>query len=330
MAITKQKIVSSSSNLSYFNEQSRSNRSLRLKTTRKCPWRCAFCHQEGGWDIDDINWNRSTCSEIGRLVNALDISEVHYTGGEPTSNRCLNRLTRGLVSLGLTVKTTTNGQFDSNTLAGLVKSGLRSYNFSVLSLEAADLAGVQLNMSIAQAEKCILRQKRMIRKAVEFGSAVKINTVVSSIKNIPSAMGVYNFAKKNGIHVRFLNELEAGRTAIDAINMMVVDKLKAEKIREKHVIGTSSTTDYYRDRDGFEFGVKGIREHKLKTLCKGCRERCYEQFYGIRLEQNKGQFFVRLCIHRNDEKSFMSLDRFLNSEQIKEIQMTDAVMPEAA
>jgi GTP 3',8-cyclase len=293
--------------------------SIRLKVTEKCPWDCVFCHKEGGWGIEDIQWSDSIRRQIALLKEISGATEIHYTGGEPTSHKNLEALTAGLVSLGLTVKTTTNGQFSEKKLVRLMSSGLRSFNFSVHALNPGEFVKSQKRTDFGWAQSCIERQKRTINRAMALGVEVKINTVVSSRADINRALEVFHFAKSQGIMVRFLNDLGNGREAIETIEEIATEILGARKVRKKVVTGSSSVTDYYRDREGFEFGVKGIRKHKLASLCKGCLENCPEQFYGIRMEQKKGKLFVRLCLGRHDEKSVMPLEDFLVSEQLREI-----------
>jgi len=99
----------------YFVETEK-NKALRLKITERCPWSCIFCHKEGGWDIDDINWDQETERVIQTIRDVIGIEEIHYTGGEPTSNKGISELTTGLVSLGLDVKTTSNAQLSKKAL----------------------------------------------------------------------------------------------------------------------------------------------------------------------------------------------------------------------
>lgn len=301
--------------------------SIRLKVTEKCPWSCVFCHKEGGWQIDDVQWNSNTANAFMRLKEMTGATEIHYTGGEPTSLKTLNKLNAGFTSLGFKVKTTTNGQFSEDKLNTLLHSGLKHYNFSVLSFDPEVFVHTQARMSLTRAASSLQRQRSIICKAALLGASVKINTVISDERDFPRALDVYSFAKDNGIGIRFLNDLNNGVVAKEAVDYISQHIIKAEKSRQKCVLGSSSTTDFYIDRDGFEFGVKGIRKNHIPSLCSGCKEVCREGFYGIRLEQKKGVFFVRLCIHRQDEKSVMPLDIFLQSEQLKELNQLTGFRP---
>lgn len=295
------------------------NKSIRIKVTEKCPWDCKFCHKEGGWDIDDIKWDESTKQCIETLKNVLQLTEIHYTGGEPTSNRQLEELTAGLISLGLDVKTTSNAQFSETRLKSLMNSGLKSFNFSVHGLQPEQLSSTQNDKSLEWAEKNIERQKRIISKTIELGGKAKMNTVICSRDDIQRGLELYNYAKTNGIMVRFLNDLNGSQNAIMAITELAEKVIGAVKFKEKIIIGSSSKSSYYRDSDGYEFVVKEIRDNKLKSLCDNCQEKCIEQFYGIRLEKKKNKFYIRLCIDRHDGKSYMPIEEFLESEQLQEI-----------
>jgi len=300
-------------------QEQKENGSIRLKVTEKCPWECRFCHREGGWGIDDVRWDEAMQKNIKILKDSLELKEVHLTGGEPTSNKYLEELAEGLVSLGLSVKMTTNGQFNEKKLDGLMRAGINEFNFSIHALNLADFIVSQRNNDLDWAQKNIENQKKSIIQALERGANVKLNILISDGRDIEKSLEVFRFAKNHGIPLRFLNDLNNGEVSINVINKMVEEILNGEKFKEATVNGSSSKSSYYRDKDGFEFGVKEIRDYKLKTLCGDCNESCGEQFYGIRLEQRDGTFYVRLCLDRKDGKNLMTVGEFMKSEQLAEI-----------
>jgi len=304
--------------LNYSQEQ-KENRSIRLKITEKCPWECKFCHEEGGWGIDDVKWEDKFVEKISNLKDALNIKEVHLTGGEPTASKYIQDLSAGLSSLGLDVKLTTNGQFSEKILCGLINSGVKEFNFSIHALNPEDFIKTQKKNDLSWAANNIENQKRIIAKAQELGAKIKLNVLISTEDDIPKALEVFEFAKANNIPLRFLNDLYNGQTSIEAIEKMAKEILNGKKFRESVAKASSSKSSYYRDDDDYEFGVKEIREYKLETLCSDCKEECTEQFYGIRLEQRDGKFYVRLCIDRKDGKSLMTVEEFLDSDYLKEI-----------
>lgn len=300
-------------------KETKENRSVRLKVTEKCPWECVFCHEEGGWGIDDIRWDEAMEKNLGILKEKMSLEEVHLTGGEPTASRYIEEISEGLTALGLDVKLTTNGQFSEERLKRMIESGIKEFNFSIHALNPKNFIRAQKRKDLSWAENNIENQKKIIKKALELGAKIKLNILISNEEDIDKALEVFQFAKEIGVPLRFLNDLYNGEVSVQAIDKLATEILGAKKFKETIVKGSSSKSSYYRQEDGFEFGVKEIREHKLKSLCQDCKENCIEQFYGIRMEQREGKLYVRLCIDRKDGKSLMTTEEFLESEEFKEI-----------
>ena len=296
----------------------RISNSIRLKVTSRCELHCNFCHKEGSTSIEDLCWDRNLREAILAFKQSMNIDEIHFTGGEPTESKYLGELTQALISNGFKVKTTTNGLCEKERLIALYSNGLRYLNFSIHTLDPVGLQRIQKRMNIADALKIVDIQKKNILLIKKLGAAVKINTVVSSIDDIESACTVYNFTKDHGISIRFLNNLSKGIKSVNAIKILV-QKLHAQKTREEVTIGSSSKTAFYTDRDHYEFGVKEIQDFKLQTVCATCAIDCKEHFYGMRLEKRNGELFVRLCLAKEDKKTFINLKAFFLSEQFKEL-----------
>lgn len=298
--------------------ETKENKSIRLKITQKCPWDCLFCHEEGGWGIDDMRWDESMQKNISILKEELKLKEAHLTGGEPTASKYIEELAEGLISLGLDVKLTSNGQFSENKLESLIDKGVNEFNFSIHALNPSDFIAMQKRKDLSWANNCIENQKKIIVKAQELGAKIKLNVVVGGEEDVRKALQIFDFAKNLGIPLKFLSDLFKKGISMQAIEKMI-EEVGGKKFKESVENGGSNKSSYYRDVDGFEFGVKSIRENKLKSLCTDCKEKCLEQFYGLRLEQRDGKFYVRLCIDRKDGKSLMLVEDFLESDYFKEI-----------
>ncbi|MDF1497355.1 MAG: radical SAM protein [Patescibacteria group bacterium] len=310
---------------------------LRIKVTDKCPWRCSFCHSEGSRDNADMSWGPELQQVILALKKALPkIKEIHYTGGEPTKNPELATITAGLVAMGLEVKTTTNGQFNAEELERLSEAGLESYNFSVHSVEAEDFLATQEGRGVSRtsgkkrlpsltwAHNQVQQELASILRAKELGAEVKINTVISTIADMPRVKKVIDWSRSHHIPLRLLNDLGNGMESILAIRD-ILKSLGAEEILRKANVGSSSCSTVYRLPDGYEIAFKQMRDLKLASMCRGCpRDQdgsCEEQFYGIRLEQRADkQYQVRLCLQEENDKTTMSVENFLVSDALKEIQ----------
>lgn len=324
---------------------------MRLKVTERCPWQCSFCHDEGGRKTQDVKWGPELQNAVNAICEVLpQTKEVHYTGGEPTRNQELAALSTGLASMGLEVKTTTNGQFSEERLREYLQAGLKSFNFSVHSLDPERFLRQQTGRGVdweeknktsgdflpkAQyptksierlewAQRQIDQELAMIKKAQELGADVKINTVVSTAADMENAHEIYEWAKSNEIPLRVMNDLGNGLESVNAIRAFI-SSLTVEEVTRKVTRGASSCSTVYRDADGYEFVFKQIRDMKLESMCAACPRAedgsCEEQFYGVRLQQGEdGQIYVLLCIQESNEKTQMTVEDFLDSPQLKEIQ----------
>lgn len=325
--------------------------SLRVKVTDRCQWQCAFCHNEGNIATTDLQWGPETKEIFDILRKVLPtLREVHFTGGEPTSDPELASITAGLTAMGFEVKTTTNGQFSSDTLDKLIKAGLKSFNFSIHSFNPERFLRFQLGRGvwwqekgkksgealpsskispvkmekISWAQQQIDRQLRMILETRNKGVDVKINTVISALADIENAKEIFEWGREHSIPVALLNDLGNRLEAIEAIREFVRG-LDAKEVLRKVTVGLSSCSTVYRTDDGYEFVVKQIRDQKLESMCQACPRRedgsCEEQFYGIRLQKGQdGQYYVILCVQESRPETQMTLEKFIESDQLKEIQ----------
>ncbi len=322
--------------------QENAEKSIRLRVTDVCPWRCSFYHSEGGRDTADLSWGPELKEVIESLKRALPhIREVHFTGGEPTMNPELAAIAAGLSALGLEVKTTTNGQFDESVLRKLMEAGLRHFNFSIHSFDPERFREQQTGRGASRlvqtgdmvrkkapsatwATSQIEREKSMILAARDLGATVKINTVVSSAADQRNAKEVLDWAREHRIPLRLLNDLGNGQTSLDAIREFI-RRVEAQDVLRKVTIGRSSCSTVYRLPDGYEFVFKQIRDQRIASMCRECPRNangtCEEQFYGIRLQKNiRGEFRVRLCLQETNRQTDMTWQEFLRSPQLKEIQ----------
>src|SRR5690606_32095742 len=71
------------------------------------------------------------------LGNALDLTELHLTGGEPTLHPAVARLTKIAVDAGFRVGMTSNGERGDRVLADCAAAGLDRVNLPRLGTTAA-------------------------------------------------------------------------------------------------------------------------------------------------------------------------------------------------
>ena len=117
-----------------------------------------------------------------------------------------------------------------------------------------------------------------------------------------------------------MNDLSLGEKSLQTINF-ILKKNEANLIGHEITLISSSHRLDYQINEKYNFGVKCIRNFYLKSLCDDCPIRkegkCYEGFYGIRLEDDPLK--VRLCLYRNGAPFVQNLENFFKSEQYKEL-----------
>jgi len=295
-----------------------SYKSLRIKVTNRCPFTCNFCHHEGSSNSKDLLINKTFKTVLLKFIQELKITEIHLTGGEPTSYHELSDLIKLITVLGLEAKMTSNGQFEYSLLDELKKSGLKSINFSIHTLDPAKLGQIMKPQRDRKwGMEALDRQLANLVYARKIGLKSKINTVVQSDSDISSIIA---FCKKNRVDLRILDDLNPGSLSVPKI----IETLKSMEaiVTGMNLTEKASGFSYnIESSDGFKFKVKAIRKNVLKTLCNDCemRDSCKEWFYGIRLEQAREALIVRLCLHRQDYPAKQKIHEFFSSDQFLEL-----------
>lgn len=294
------------------------NDTLRIKVTNRCPFQCNFCHHEGSNKSLDIIIDEYLIRALKRFYEDMKLTQVHLTGGEPTSYPfCLN-LIRELKLIGFKVKMTSNGQFTPAFLKRLKNAGLDGINFSIHTLNPIKLGIIQNpDKNYEWGLKALYRQLKNLKAAKELSLEVKINTVVQNDSDI---IDIISFCRSEGVELRILDDLNPESLSIKRI----IEILTSIKATINGINLTDKTSGYSCNivsKDGFEFRVKAIRKNTLRTLCGNCniRDMCKEWFYGVRIEQVSGKALVRLCLHRQDYPAIQTFEEFFKSKQFIEL-----------
>lgn len=328
---------------------------LRVKVVDACGLTCTFCHNEGTPVAVD-NRNRSlgdfiTAGRSGRvsiyaadngatflpaavpagdefgdvlasLRDALNLSEVHLTGGEPTLHPSVAKLTNIATQVGFRVGMTSNGEQGERVLPDCAAAGLDRVNFSIFGTTPAELAEVQhaRYRNTALAERKIRALKDSIAACEAHGVKASANIVVLDHSHAPR---VHRLLDEYSPHlsVRLLNSLDHGTVSIEAIERILTER---GAVAEAHYItaGASGARTAYRLPDGRRVYFKQIRRLRLPETCAGCRFNndtdCQEGFYGVRLYYDRtGRYQVGVCIQRMD--LCLPIEDFLTSSLRGEI-----------
>lgn len=328
---------------------------LRVKIHDPCGLSCQFCHNEGT-PVTADNSRRAvgdfiTAGSSGRvsiyaatngakfvagsvraderfgealtaLREKLHLTELHFTGGEPTLHPALAELTRIGVESGYGVRMTSNGENGARTIPAAAQAGLRKVNFSVFGTTAAELAEVQhaRYRNVALAERKIAALKASIATCEEHGVKADANIVVLDYSHAPRVHRLLDEYSEQ-LSVRLLNSLDHGRESIEAIERILAER--GAVAEAQHITaGVSGARTAYRLPDGRKVYFKEIRPVRLPDTCTGCRfnngKDCQEGFYGVRLYVDRaGTYQVGVCIQRMD--LCLPLDKFLTSALPAEI-----------
>lgn len=179
---------------------------LRLSVIDRCNLRCRYCRPEEGGELCRAR-PVLTFEEILEFVEVavgLGIDKVRVTGGEPLFRRDIVKLVAmiaqvaGIRDLALT----TNGSLLAEHARPLKEAGLHRVN---VSLDSVDPARYREITRVGRVEDVLAG----IAAAREAGlSPVKINCVVRESPDEPDAMRVAAFARREGLEVRFIREMD--------------------------------------------------------------------------------------------------------------------------
>jgi molybdenum cofactor biosynthesis enzyme MoaA len=328
---------------------------LRAKIHDPCGLTCSFCHNEGTPVVVDnrrlppggfttigpsgrvsiyaatngatflpapIPDNEGFGHALAALRDALGLTELHLTGGEPTLHPAVARLTKIAVAAGFQVGMTSNGERGERVLPDCAAAGLDRVNFSIFGTTPDELTEVQHTRyrNTALAERKIDALKRSIAACEAHGIKASANIVVLDHGHGPR---VHRLLDEYSPHltVRLLNSLEHGAVSIEAIERVLAER---GAVAEAHYItaGVSGARTAYRLPDGRRVFFKQIRPVRLPQTCGGCRfnngSDCQEGFYSVRLYCDRtGRYQVGVCIQRMD--LCLPLDEFLASTLRTEI-----------
>lgn len=338
------------------------DRTLRVKIIDACGMTCTFCHNEGTpVAVDNLRKTPATFVPFGRtgrvsiyastngaaflpapvlpgneyvqaltaLRDALDVRELHLTGGEPTLHPGLPKLIAQAAEIGLRVRMTSNGERGADQMVACAAAGLEKVNFSVFGTTPAELAAVQHARygNPIRAGRKLDALEASVGAAVAQGVKACANVVVPDHRHIPRVHRLLDDYIPQ-LTVRLLNSLDHGQASLDAIAQALAER---GAVPEAHYVtaGVSGSRTAYRLPDGRRLYVKEIRQVRLPATCAGCRFNngtdCQEGFYGVRLYRDRrGIFQVGVCIQRMD--LCQPLDAFLASDlpgEIRRFRQTD-------
>ncbi|MGH6877328.1 MAG: pyrroloquinoline quinone biosynthesis protein PqqE [Rhizomicrobium sp.] len=112
---------------------------LLAELTHRCPLQCPYCSNPLGLDRAGVELNTDEWLRV--LAEAADLGcmQVHFSGGEPTARRDLERLVEGASRHGLYTNLITSGVLlDETRISRLAEAGLEHVQLSFQDAEEED------------------------------------------------------------------------------------------------------------------------------------------------------------------------------------------------
>ncbi|MEW6362410.1 MAG: GTP 3',8-cyclase MoaA [Pyrinomonadaceae bacterium] len=280
----------------------RTIRDLRISLTDKCNFRCFYCMPEHRTKVlpRDELLTFEEIAHIAEIFVELGIEKIRLTGGEPlvrreipTLVRSLNKLRPGLKDIALT----TNGARFSEYAENLQSAGLDRVTFSLDSLDRKKFLAITGSDSLDAVLESI-----QIAVALGF-SNTKINAVIVRGRNDDEIIAFADFARKNGVSVRFIEFMPLDSTHKWKRESVVTGKEILERIAERYEISpeemlhAGDTARRYRFTDGSP-GEIGIIAPVSQSFCGQCSR--------IRITAD-GQ--IRTCLFSQTEYDLLSILR---------------------
>ena len=172
---------------------------LRISLTDVCNFRCQYCMPD-----ENIRFMPSTklmqADEIDTIAGVfvkLGVSKIRLTGGEPLQRKDAADILTALSKYPVELTLTTNGSKANDFLPVFKKSGIKSINVSLDTLDA---------------EKFLLITRRNIFQKVwnniqlllDEGFHVKVNCVIMRGINENEILDFIEWTKNKAVHVRFI------------------------------------------------------------------------------------------------------------------------------
>jgi len=190
---------------------------LRVSVTDKCNYRCGYCMPPQGVHPEGRHTEYLDADEIERIVRAfveLGVKKIRLTGGEPLVRRDLPDIVRrigaldGVVDLALS----TNAHHLARHAQTLKGYGLDRINVSLDSLRPERFAAITRGGDLRK----VLSGIEAAQKAGL--NPVKINMVVMKGTNDDEIEAMVDFARDQGVQVRFIETMPIGQAGISIMD----------------------------------------------------------------------------------------------------------------
>lgn len=306
--------------------------SLRIKVTGTCNRNCFFCHQEGGMSgIEQIQYSAELAHIIDTCYQDLGLQSISITGGEPLLHPDLYDLLHHIYN-NTHIKRfslTTNGTIvkDFAYWDSLYKLGLYKVNISI-----PDILYEQEKLYGQTVEKSLFNnQISTIKILNKIGIIANINVVIfNDTLYTSNILSTLLMIQKEGVEFDIVLLPNLTNNSTFSYSQEIIKKIRTDmrlkKINSRRRLGTSNQVEEFISDNGNSLFVKTTKTSEghpyfLSSLCDKCQHKkdCQEGFYGIRLEQVHGHYFIRLCICKSTTENVMPFEEFINSAVYRQL-----------
>ncbi len=245
---------------------------LRISITDRCNLRCIYCMPRGGLPKlrhrDILTYEEIL--RLARIATRLGVRKIRLTGGDPFMRKGLFDFIPKLTALpGLEdVSLTTNGIYLKANLEKIRASGIKRLNVSLDTLQREKyrkIAGYDGLEVVWEA----------IEHAWKLGfDPVKINVVAIKGINDDELLDFARLSLQYPFHVRFIEYMAIGVTALDVPLEHIPSSLIREKLEELGTLSPIPRSEYGGPAKRFRFegapGEIGIISPVTNHFCHVC------------------------------------------------------------
>lgn len=245
---------------------------LRVSLTKQCQLRCRYCRPAGyqpaptgladPWTV----WHR----RLRAFVDAMPVSKIRFTGGEPLLYRDLIKLVAACAAHGgPELALTTNGLRLAGLAQALREAGLNRVNVSLDALDSDCFRA----MTGARPGPVI----EGIDSALKAGLAVKLNAVILRGLNDGEMIPLLRFAAARNVPIRFLEMMPMGPAAAEFTQRYLSGAEMKQRLGESVRFDPLPYSEGETSRDFravFHDGTEAVCGFILPTstpFCTGCR-----------------------------------------------------------
>jgi cyclic pyranopterin phosphate synthase len=300
----------------------RTFKTLRVSLLNTCNFGCVYCVEDDKPNIK-TEFKPLSAKKLGETIlslnKILNLKTVRLTGGEPTLYRDLIQLVEILKNGGIeNIKMTSNGFLLAPVAAQLKEAGLSEVNISL------DSVNPEVFYEITR-RRALNKVVAAIDKSIDTGLKIKINTVILKDVNDKEILPLYNFSKWRNISIRFLEVMKMGH--------LHSSNFKEKFFSENNILDTigrvynfteiprkpSSTSRYWKDEDGYVFGIIANESSPFCSDCDRLRLDSFGNIFGC-IGSKSGISILDIEGEKLKENLYLALkqkqqEKFIGSDQ---------------